>query len=47
VSESEKAELDRRNFLKKFALGAAVAPIVVSSGCFGAICLPGGGGGGS
>ena len=38
MSESEKAEQGRRDFLKKFAVGAAVAPVVVSSGMFGAGC---------
>ena len=38
MSESEKEELGRRSFLKKFAVGAAVAPVVVSGGLFGAGC---------
>ncbi len=40
---NEAAGIDRRSFLKRFAVGTAVlAPVVVSSGCF--FCLPGGGG---
>jgi hypothetical protein len=44
LSESEKADLSRRGFLQKFAVGAAVAPLVVAGGCFsGPIGWPNGG----
>jgi hypothetical protein len=39
MSESERVDADRRAFLKKFAVGAAVVPLLATSGCF----VPGGG----
>jgi hypothetical protein len=42
MSEIERMDLERRAFLKKFAMAAAVVPIIVTTGC-----LPSGGSGGS
>jgi hypothetical protein len=42
MSESERVDADRRAFMKKFAVGAAVVPLLVTTGCF----VPVGGGAG-
>ena len=34
MSEAERMDVDRRAFLKRFALGAAVLPVMVSNGVF-------------
>jgi hypothetical protein len=34
MSEQERVDADRRAFLKKFAVGAAVVPLLATSGCF-------------
>jgi hypothetical protein len=47
MEQDAKGTVDRRSFLKRFAMGAAVVPLASAAGCFcGPIGFPGGGGGG-